>query len=99
MTDDFDELASAYLDGQVSDSEADRVEADPDLQARVSELAALSDAVRLCEGDLAIVPKGAAQVLSDFLKERDLPFHLFVGPSDVRTTKSSRYHDLHAASA
>ncbi len=42
MIDDFDELASAYLDGQTTSAEADRVETDPDLKARVAAFGALS---------------------------------------------------------
>lgn len=38
MTDPFDELASAHLDGTTSPEEAARVAADPALQARVEEL-------------------------------------------------------------
>lgn len=45
MTNDFDELASAYLDGQVTDAEAALVENDPDLSARVSELRAVAESL------------------------------------------------------
>ena len=47
MTDpnDFDELASAHLDGVTSPEEASRVEADPALQARVEELRAVRSAL------------------------------------------------------
>jgi hypothetical protein len=44
-SDDFDELASAYLDGEVTPGERARVEADPDLLARVSELRAVRSAL------------------------------------------------------
>ena len=42
---DFDELASAYLDGVASPEEAARVDADPALQARVEELRAVRAAL------------------------------------------------------
>ena len=47
MTDphDFDELASAHLDGATSPEEAALVAADPALQARVEELRAVRDAL------------------------------------------------------
>jgi hypothetical protein len=47
MTDptDFDELASAHLDGATDPAEAARVEADPALRARVEELRAVREAV------------------------------------------------------
>jgi hypothetical protein len=41
-----DELVSAYLDGEATAEEQARIEADPELQARVAEFAATSDAVR-----------------------------------------------------
>ena len=40
-----DELISAYLDGEASPDEADRIERDPQAQARVAELAAVQAAV------------------------------------------------------
>jgi hypothetical protein len=40
-----DELVSAYLDGEATAEEQARVEADPELQARVAEFAATRDAV------------------------------------------------------
>ncbi|MDH3682580.1 MAG: hypothetical protein OEV40_21815 [Acidimicrobiia bacterium] len=43
MTNDFDDLASAYLDGQVTAAEAARVENDPELAARVSELRSVAE--------------------------------------------------------
>jgi hypothetical protein len=45
MTSDFDELASAYLDGEASDADAARIEADPSMQARVNELRAVTEAL------------------------------------------------------
>lgn len=45
MIDDFDELASAYLDGQTTNAEADRVETDPDLRSRVAAFGELSRAL------------------------------------------------------
>jgi hypothetical protein len=42
----LDELASAHLDGLTTPAEAARVDADPDLAARVARLAATRDAVR-----------------------------------------------------
>jgi hypothetical protein len=41
-----DELVSAYLDGEATAEEQARIEADPELQARVAEFAATRDAVR-----------------------------------------------------
>lgn len=45
MTNDFDELASAYVDGQATDAEMARVEADPELMAKVAELQAIAEGV------------------------------------------------------
>jgi len=45
MTSDFDELASAYLDGQTSDAETAQVESDPALLGEVDELRAIADAI------------------------------------------------------
>jgi hypothetical protein len=42
MTNDFDELASAYIDGLATDEEVARVEASPDLRARVEALRAVA---------------------------------------------------------
>jgi hypothetical protein len=44
-SDDVDELASAYVDGEATPGERARVEADPDLVARVSELRAVRSAL------------------------------------------------------
>ncbi|HKA04547.1 MAG TPA: zf-HC2 domain-containing protein [Acidimicrobiales bacterium] len=44
-SDELDELASAYLDGEVTPDERARVEADPDLRARVGELGAVRAAL------------------------------------------------------
>jgi hypothetical protein len=41
-----DELVSAYLDGEATAEEQARIDADPELQARVAEFAATRDAVR-----------------------------------------------------
>ena len=45
MTNDLDDLASAYIDGQATDAETARIEADPELMARVGELRAIADGV------------------------------------------------------
>lgn len=43
--DDFDELVSAYLDGEATADEVARVEADPDLSERVTQFRLLGDAI------------------------------------------------------
>ena len=43
MTNDFDDLLSAYIDGQATPEEVARVEADPELRAQAESLRALSD--------------------------------------------------------
>ena len=47
MTNDFDDLASAYIDGQLTENETARVEGDPELQARVDELRSVSEALNV----------------------------------------------------
>ncbi|MGI9613487.1 MAG: anti-sigma factor family protein [Acidimicrobiales bacterium] len=47
MTSDFDELASAYLDGEATDAQVARVDSDPQLLARVAELRSLSEAMNV----------------------------------------------------
>jgi hypothetical protein len=42
MSNDHDELASAYLDGQATTGEVERVHGDPDLRARVEEMRAVA---------------------------------------------------------
>ena len=49
MTDHHDELASAYLDGQLSPEEATRVEADPSLLARADTLASVVERLQADE--------------------------------------------------
>ncbi|MGH9118827.1 MAG: zf-HC2 domain-containing protein, partial [Acidimicrobiales bacterium] len=44
-SDDLDELVSAYLDGEATPEESARVDADPELQARVAGLRAVAAAV------------------------------------------------------
>jgi len=58
MTDHHDELASAYLDGQVSPEEAARVEGDPRLMAEVE---ALAGVVERLQTEEAPVEPGARQ--------------------------------------
>lgn len=55
--DPLDELASAHLDGQTTPEEAARVDADPDLVARVARLAAARAVVRAAP----VEPPGAAR--------------------------------------
>ncbi len=45
MTNEFDDLASAYLDGQLTEIEAARVESDPELLAQVAELRTVAEAL------------------------------------------------------
>lgn len=61
MTNDFDDLASAYLDGQLDEADAARVERDPELQAEVDALRAVTEAMA---ADVAPV--------DDTVKERHL---------------------------
>jgi negative regulator of sigma E activity len=66
-----DELLSAYLDGEATPEDAARIERDPELLARVGELAAVRDAVRsdVPAVDDATREATLARVLSEFEHE------------------------------
>lgn len=78
MTDSHDELASAYLDGEVSADERARVEGDPALLARVDELRTARDALAAAPveappaatRDAAIRAALGATVVVDLARER-----------------------------
>jgi hypothetical protein len=75
---DFDELASAYLDGEVTPDERARVEGDPALRARVEDL-------RLARDALASTPVDAPRA-----EARDAAIRAAVGAANVVDLTSVR---------
>lgn len=81
MSDDFDELTSAYLDGQASPDEMARVESDPELRAEVASIQALAE--RLADE----IPPVDGQVRAQHLSAGMAAFDdLFSSVSDTSST-------------
>jgi hypothetical protein len=91
---DFDELASAYLDDEATDEERARVDADPELRARVQAMAGARDALR---GGITPLADGARDALvAAALAQLDRDAGAAT-PSPVRLGRARRFTSSGAA--